>query len=190
MLGQKPTNIMTVDLAAGGALLALVAGMVWYVSGPQRDTYADLERLTSSARKTRGELGQLNAMLEDRRDALASLRDQLTRDGAMPSRTPVEEDLTTLTALAQSNNVRIARVTPLPKQEYPGLLELRYSCEANGTMPNIMGFLRALENHPFWMDISYLDLRQPFQQVALDDDKEEEQSLAFVVSLFSSVASP
>lgn len=190
MLGQKPTNILTVDLAAGGVLLALVAGIVWYVTGPQRNTYVDLQSLTSSARKTRSELGQLNAMREDRRDALATLRDQLTRDGAMPSRTPVEEDLTTLTALAQSNNVRIARVTPLPRQEYPGLLELRYSCEAGGTMPNIMDFLRAVENHPFWMDISYLDLRQPFQQVALDDDKEEKQSLAFVVSLFSSVASP
>jgi|GEM_PF-1659538 len=182
----KSANIVWIDLACGAAFIALGAAIVWYVTGPWRHGDVVLETLSGSVRRSRGDLAELKATLDERRIALASLRERLATEGAMPSRTPVEKDLTTLSSLAQASNVGISRVTPLPGQEYPGLLELRYSCEAGGTIPSIMRFLQAVETHPFWMDIGYLDLRQSRQRSVQGDDT---QSLSFVVSLFSSTSS-
>lgn len=188
MARPKWTNLVLMDLAGGGLCAVLAGAIIWYATGPQHHMQVELEALTRASRQTGAELADVSATLDQRRTALAELADHLRREGAMPSRTPLERDLNTLTTLAQQTQVTIARITPLPSQEYPGLLELRFSCEASGTLPDIVAFFRAVERHPFWTDIGYLNVRP----APATDEKPDEKallSLTFVVSLFSSSSS-
>jgi len=174
-----------IGIDAAGAVLAatLIGTVVWYVSGPQLTSLKEVESLTQSLRLLRSELAEMTATLDGRRQDLDVLDERLEREGAMPSRTPVESDLSTLNELLRTNNVRVARIVPLPRQEYPGLLELRYACEAFGRMPDILSFLRDVERHPFWTDVSYLSIKETQPSPGSDGNV---QTVAFAISLFSS----
>ena len=191
MVDSKRTSsaILPVDVVGGTLMVMLLAAITWHIMGPHRLTYAELDDLSIARRKNQGELGQIGDKLEDARKLLAVLQGRLSEADTLPFRSLVEKDLNTLNVLAQANRVQITRVTPLPSQQYPGLLEIRVACDANGAMPDIVNFLRAVETHPFWMDIGYLNVQQPQQAFNESASGGGKQSLTFVVSLFSSESS-
>ncbi len=186
---SKYSSMSIIGIDAAGALIAagLIGTVIWYVSGPQMTSLKEVETRSQALRQLRSELAEISATLDSRRQDLGVLEDRLQREGAMPSRTPVESDLGTLNELLRKNNVRVARIVPLPRQEYPGLLELRYSCEAVGRMPDVLAFLRDLERNPFWTDVSYLSIKESQPSPGADEDL---QAVAFAISLFSSGLEP
>ena len=69
MVDSKRTSRTTlpVDRAGGVLMAALLTAIFWYVTGPQRLTYAEMDNLSIARRKNRVEIGQIGAKLEDTR---------------------------------------------------------------------------------------------------------------------------
>lgn len=184
---MKRSSLVLVDVVGGALVVAGVSTFVWLTFLRDHSAACEIDALTHSVSAMRRDVALLRGTLDAKRSELAERQKHLADEGHLPQRTPVEQDLRTLSELARRHQVRVVRVLPLPAQEYPGLLELRYALEASGSMPSLMHFFKAIEDADLWADIGYLQVkagRSPGLQ------ETPERSALLTVSLFSSLEPP
>ena len=54
--------------------------------------------------------------------------------------------------------MRLIHHKPVLPRKYPGLFEKRFEYELSGSLPDLVRFLRAIEDTDFWADIGYLQV--------------------------------
>ncbi len=140
---------------------ALLAGFVWLAFARGDRAGADVKVLDRVIRTGQRDVAKLNATLEAEQVRILSYQDEMSAQGQLPLQAPIEQDLRALSTLAQDNQLEVVRVAPLASREYPGLHELRYAFDVKGAMPDMLGFFKAVEDAPFWADISYLSISRP-----------------------------
>lgn len=162
---MKHRTLLIIDVA--GALLTgvLLTTVAWYAF-LKPDTATSRVRLVSGeVEQSRADLGRLQMAL-DRQAALNhKLKGLAAQKGRLPTKSPVEQDLRTITSLAESNNVDFVSVAPTSEVRYPGVLELRYRVDTTGTYPDHLRFLAAFERCSSWADVTYMRVRRSVADV-------------------------
>lgn len=153
-------QLRAIDLVGGGVAALGVAALLWSVVLRPDRTSAAIQELSEDLRVGRQRLAQVRAELQEQRSLVQSRRAQLDTAGKLPEQTRVEEYFQVLSGLATSNSVTLLRQNPLTSRLYPGLLERRYAYEVSGSAPDLVRFLKAIEESKFWADVSYLTIDQ------------------------------
>jgi hypothetical protein len=131
---------------------------VWLTWVQSDRTKSETKELASVIDKARHDLGRFQAERRKQRALLAARREELTRAGELPTQTPIEAYFQTLSRFASQHQLRVVRHKPLPPRTYPGLLERLFTYEVRGPMPNVLRFLKMIEEAEFWADVGYLSL--------------------------------
>jgi hypothetical protein len=153
-------SLLAIDVV-GGAMTALLLGAgVWHLLPEQGSGMDDAGHLSTEMANAKNSLAGLRTALDGQKAMEARYQAELAAAGAMPSPTPQETHLRTLSGLAAKNQLSVVRQLPLSPREYPGLLEQRFAYEVSGTMPDLARFFKAVEQSPSWTDISYLKIDQ------------------------------
>ena len=153
-------SLLAID-AVAGAITALLLGLgAWNILPEQGGGADDAQQLAGVIAGAKSDLVNLRAALEVQKALEVRFQAELAAAGAMPSQTPQETHLRTLSGLAAANHLSVVRQLPLSPREYPGLMEQRFAYEVTGTMPDLARFFKAVESSPGWTDISYLKIDQ------------------------------
>jgi Tfp pilus assembly protein PilO len=155
---MKRSSLIVIDLAGACIVTSCVGALVWMVLLRDNEAGKQAADLRDSVSTLRKDLGALRGTLDEQQARVAKQKEELAERGALPERTPIEAELNQLSQLARSSSIDILAVSPLPEQTYPGLLELRYSIQITGRMPDIAQFFRAIEAAPMWADVSYMHI--------------------------------
>lgn len=157
-------SLLTVDLCGGLVSLTCLALGGWYgwlnpdAAGPK------LEAMVASVSRQQVELGRVNGQLTEQHAVLQLTRTEAESRGLLPEATELEKDLGAVVALAQRHRLSVKRVSPLPSVQYPGILEQRYSIDADGAFTDWIAFLGEFQEGKFWVDITHIRLVAPPSQ--------------------------
>lgn len=179
----KSNPVLWID--AGGAVLTagLLGVTAWMaLSG---GAAGDVSSLRGSIAASDRQVSALRAELANQRDAIEAKRQELRDKGHIPEGEPIERDLQKLAELARLNRISVVRVAPLAPRAYPGLLEVRYAFDATGTIPDLTRFFKAVEDSPFWADISHLKIESDRSGGKDDAAARGQRSAQLTISLFS-----
>jgi len=176
--GQR--SLMLIDGAASLLVISLIWAVGWYA-------FLKPDTATSQMRELSAELAQMHADLRRLRSELdrsATERDgllaEVEKTGRLPDRSPIDQDLKTITALANRFGVKFLQVEPLPGADYPSVKELRYRVKSIGTYEDHLRFLDAFERCAFWADVTHLTLEQSkAEMVKFDPIRKSELILSF-----------
>lgn len=186
---MRPTGkllLRIIDVLGGCAVSACVFGFVYLTMVRTDRTAVKIRELTSSIQAARQDARVLAAARDRQRATLVRHQAELAGTGQLPAETPVEEYFQTLSKIASKHRLRVIRHNPLTPRRYPGLLERRYAYEVTGSMPDLVRFLKAIEETDFWADVSYLKVDRgtgPEHQVA------NRRVAVVTISLFSAPSS-
>ena len=151
-------SLLVVDLCGGVTALACLTVGGWYgwinpdASGPMLDT------MQAAVNDQQAELVRAGGRLTQQEIVLEETRAEAESRGRLPSTTALEKDLGAIVALAQRHRLTVSQVSPLPSVNYPGILEQRYSIDAQGSFSDWIAFLHAFEGNEFWVDITQVRL--------------------------------
>lgn len=162
---MKHRTLLMIDVGGALCTCGLLATVAWYAF-LKPDTATSRVRLVSEeVDQSRADLSRLQMAL----DGQVALNHKLTglaaQKGRLPTKSPVEQDLRTITSLAEANNVSFVSVAPTSEVRYPGVLELRYRVDTIGTYPGLLGFLAAFERCSLWADVTYMRVRRSVADV-------------------------
>jgi len=151
-------SVLIVNLVGGALACVLAVAGVWQTVLRPNTASAELrESKLTLADKTR-DLAVLRHELDNQSELLEGCQATLTTAGARPERTPIEDNLRTITDLARRNDIELTEVTPLVTASYPGILETRYRVRGRGAYVNLANTLRQFEACDFWGDITHLHI--------------------------------
>ena len=146
-MGARQVNQLW--MLAGVAAVALLGVMTWYFAvGPQRTDAAALEAQTELAHDQANILRTRTVKLTAEKAKLPSLKKELeARQAALPANSGVPAFLRQLQATGTSVGVDVSGITvgdPAP-EESSGVWELPIHLTAQGTVPQLDGFLKQLQ---------------------------------------------
>ncbi len=156
MKRNNEVSLLLINLLGAGLCLALIAAFVWLTFFRGDQTAAVISELSEGIQVARRDLTEVRASLDETTAQLQRRRVELAAGGQLPDQTPIEEYFQMLSRIASQHRLRVVRHNPLSPRAYPGLLEQRYAYEINGSMPDIVRFLRAIEDARYWADVSHL----------------------------------
>jgi len=159
--------------------------LVWYTVIREDRTEAEIQDINRRIHSVRQDTRRLRAEGQRYNAMLATYREKLAETGQLPSETPIEEYFQTLSKLSSDHQLFVMKHQPLALREYRGLREQRYSYEVSGSFPQLVAFLKAIENTDFWADVSYLRIGAvKGRRSAVVDDSDHRTAL-LTISLFS-----
>ena len=168
------------SLSGAGLLAAL--WMTFFHSEHATTELRDFTQMISSATQN---LATLRSAGDGQRATLKERQVELATSGQLPAQIPIEEYFQTLSRLTIQHHLRVVRHNPLGPRSYPGLLEQRYAYEVIGTLPDLVRFLRAIEDAEFWADISYLKIDGGPPSADQSGEPTGERDALLTISLFS-----
>lgn len=170
--------------AVGLIATLVVAGVgVWSGAVHLPQIAADQTDLNLRLDRAQQALNAAEASLRSELARAANLESQLAERGALPSQTPVEEDLRAVTQLARQNDVELMEVQPDPaRKEYTGITELRYTVRGRGPFDRLLGLLTDFERAGIWADVTQLKIISP----AAGANGDDRRVIELAVSLFAS----
>lgn len=156
---KRGTWSMLVIDGAGGAITALLLGLAaWNILPDQSEGAESAQELAAAIVSAKADMQNLRTALDEQKALEVRYQAELAASGTLPSQTPQEAHLRTLSGLAAQNHLSVVRQLPLAPREYPGLMEQRFAYEVTGTMPDLARFFKAVEMSPGWTDISFLKI--------------------------------
>jgi len=150
--------LMMIDCLGGSTLAACALGFAWLTFLRETGPTATIAELQQTAAAAARDLSGLSGMRDQQRSVVAARRQELADRGRLPDQAPIEAYFQTLAALAAEHHLQIRRHHPLAPRVYPGLLEQRFAYEVTGRVPDLTGFLAAVEHTVYWADVSYLKI--------------------------------
>lgn len=181
---MKTRSIWLIDVCGAAVTAVLFIAVGWYAFLKPDTATSRMHALSQEVNQLRGDLGQLQSMLDVQTADYRKLLAGAEKRGRLPTKSPVEEDLRAITALAYANDVNFTEVAPLSRVRYPNLLELRYRIKAVGTYANQLRFLKAFEQCSAWADVTYMKMDRPSRGRG---NFETTRHSDFTVSFFSAV---
>ncbi len=183
MKPKRNASILMIDVAGGVLCTGLLGTFIWLAFFRGDRTVAEIQELGGTIADARRDLEGLRASLDEQRAILQERQKELAAGGQLPDRTPIEEYFQTLSHVASKHRLRVVRHNPLTPRSYPGLIEQRYAYEVSGAMPDIVRFLKAIEDAKFWADVSYLKIDSGSRQ---GESAPRERVASLTISVFSS----
>jgi len=183
MKSRRNVSVLMIDLAGGALCIGLLGTLAWLALFRGDRTVAEIRELGGTIADARRDLESLRASLDEQRTILQQRQAELATGGQLPDRTPIEEYFQTLSHVASTHRLRVVRHNPLSPRSYPGLIEQRYAYEVSGAMPDIVRFLKAIEDAKFWADVSYLKIDSGSRQ---GEAGSRERVASLTISVFSS----
>ena len=177
-------TLWPIDLAGALLTAALLYTAGWYALFRADAASTRVPTLALELEAKEHELRVLRATLQDRREELDILNAEIRQKGRLPDRSPLEQDLATISSLAEANGVTIEGVEPIAEIHYPSVLERCLRIQTVGSFTNHLRFLRAFESCSFWADITYLKLEQTKEEML---HLSPTRHSSFVLSSFSAV---
>lgn len=181
--GQLRRGVLIIDLV-GVAVVSLCALATYSLASAQAHRVSDtIPRLQASLEQSSLDVGRLTSSCRRHRAEIAATQAILERSG-LPQSTPVEVYLQAISRLAEQNHIRVVQHHPLNPVAYPALLEQRCSYSVSGRASDLVAFLHAVEQAPYWADISYLSIRSSLDRGA---KRAGEHTARLTFSLFAHV---
>lgn len=147
-----------IDLV-GGALLVLMAAVFLSMTVfAQDDTVAQIDTMERSIAEARRSLALVRANMDQSRARLRLNQRRMASQGRLPEAAPVDDYFRFLSSVATQNHLTVRNQIPLGEREYPGLKETPFTYEVAGSWPDLIRFLKAIENAPYWADVGYLTI--------------------------------
>jgi len=185
MGGTNRVTLRIIDVGGGVALAACAGAFLWAALPREDRGIHEVRALTGIIEKAAQERRNLLATRDRQSRLLEQRRAELAESGQLPARAPVEQYFQVLSAMSARNGLRVVKHNPLAALEYPGLLEQRYAYEVVGSFPDLLRFLRAIEQTDYWADVSYLKLDRG---VGPQDALAGQRTAALTISLFAASA--
>jgi len=161
-LRHHPT--LLIDLM-GGALLVLVAALFLSMTAFAGDgTVSQIDTMEQSIAEARRSLALVRANMDESRARLKLNQQRLANQGRLPNAAPVDEYFRFLSSLATQHHLTVRNQIPLGERQYPGLSETPFAYEVTGSWPDLIRFLEAIENAPYWADVGYLTIHPLAEQ--------------------------
>jgi hypothetical protein len=180
MLKRGEQSTLSIDLMAGVAIVALIAVGSWNGLLRASPAKAELARIRSELEGKRRDLAGLEREAAHFETALREKQAAMASAGAPPARSPIEQDLRTLTELMRRHGLHVAEISPLGSTSYPGVLESKYRLRASGRCAELAQALRGFEGCRFWGDITSLQISSPAGSPgASGDTREADLTLSF-----------
>lgn len=187
MKNSNRIKLLLIDALGCMIASACLTTAVWYGWHRTNEASQELgqwrrvvELVKHDVAQERTRRNQLRATINDRKLQLESL-------GQLPDRFPLEEYFQVLSQIAYDHKVEIVQQSPMPAQVYPGLLEQRSQLHVVASLPNLIMFLRNIEELDYWGDVSYLKMvKAPAQKLG----GASKPSATFTISMFSSRKEP
>ena len=178
-----------VNVVGGLVACAVVAGGIRSARGGffhPDSASAELRALRVTLADRSRDLAALDHELGKQEVLLAERKTEFAASGAPPARTPVEDDLRTITKLARRHDLQLAEVTPLGSALYPGAREVRYRIRGRGRYADLTKMLTQFEVCDFWGDITHLQVGRPKNSTG---PRMDEREMTMTVSFYSTAAS-
>lgn len=182
-------SLRVIDVVGGCTVAACLFGLVWFTLIRPDRARAEIVELTRLLHRTRQEHRVVLASRHRQHAALQSYEAKLAKTGQLPTEAPIEEYFQTLSNFASKNHLRVVSHNPLTSRRYPGLLEQRYAYEVSGSLPDLIRFLKSIEESDFWADVSYLALDSGNARANAAGRGRAERVAALTISLFSVLSS-
>lgn len=176
--------LRVIDVLCGCAVAACLLAFVWLTLIRDDQTGVDIRVLTQRIHRIQTDSRALRAEGQRQREILETYRDDLAKTGQLPTETPIEEYFQALSMLASNHGLRVVKHQPETSREYPGLREQRYACELTGPFPQLVGFLKSIEETDFWADVSHLKLEGGKTRLS---GPSSERTALLTISLFSAM---
>lgn len=149
---------LLIDLV-GGALLVLMAALFLSMTVfAQDDTVAQIDTMDRSIAEARRSLALVRANMDQSDARLRLNQRRLASQGRLPEAAPVDDYFRYLSSIATQNHLTVRNQIPLGERQYPGLKETPFTYEVTGSWPDLIRFLEAIENAPYWADVGYLTI--------------------------------
>jgi Tfp pilus assembly protein PilO len=182
MMSFRRTSLRVIDLLGGSLVASCLFVFVWVTALQPNQTQAQIEELVRRVDKAQRDLAAPVADTARQRLLLEEYREKLERLGQLPDGVDIESYFQHLSQLSDHHNLRVVRQEPLSRQIYPGLSEERYAYDVVGVFPDILAFLKSIEETDYWADVSYLKVEQRTQSKTQTG---RERVASLVISLFS-----
>lgn len=175
-------SLVIYDLVGAALVCGLAALGIWSGFFHLQASAERVDRARKQLATTAATLAEAETALRNEQAQRSQLAGDIARRGALPQRSPVEDDLRDVARIARDSAVELVQVTPLAGEKYPGLVELRYSVRARGNFAGLLGFLRDFEHSSLWADITGLQIGQGTRG---EGNGEGEQQAEIILSLFA-----
>lgn len=182
---SRQWTLRVIDIVGGCAVAGCLLGFIWLTMIRPDRTRVQISELSRVLHQGRQDRRALRTAWEKQSAILQSHEARLSRTGQLPTNAPVEEYFQILSVLAAEQRLRVVRHKPLTPRSYPGLLEQRYTYEVTGSLPDLVLFLKAIEDADFWADVSYLSINRGRRAA---DSASADRLAALTISLFSAAA--
>jgi hypothetical protein len=152
-------SLVSFDATGATIAAALLLLGSWYGLLRPSAARAELTRLNADMELRRKDLVALERESAGFTSTLQKLESELASAGAPPAKSPIEEDLRTITELMRRHGLHVSEVSPIGSTAYPGVQESRYRVRARGHCAEISATLRDFEGCRFWGDITSLQVQ-------------------------------
>lgn len=189
MTAGREQSTLTIDLAGAATVLALLLTGAWSGLIRTSPAKAELNGIRTELELKRRDLAGMQRELAKFQSTLREREGEMAGLGAPPERSPIEEDLRTLSELMTRHGLHVAEVSPLGSNSYPGVLESKYRLRAGGRCSDLAQALRGFENCRFWGDITHLQISAPAGRGAgAAEFREADLTLSFYTTIQPSPA--
>lgn len=152
----SPWRLHALD-AAGGALGAMLIGSAaWiafvHVGGAAQEMVSLREQIES----TRQTLATVETAALRQGSLVEARTTELGDRGRLPSSAPIEEYLSVMSAAAAAHQLTVVGHALSAQRRYGDVIEQCVSFQVQGAAPNLLRFLREVEESEFWADVGYL----------------------------------
>lgn len=182
---SRQWTLRVVDFFGGCTVAACLLGFIWLTMIRPDRTRTQISELTGVLHQARLDRRVLKTARDKQSTILQGHQARLAKTGQLPTDAPIEEYFRTLSTLASEHRLRVVGHKPLARRSYPGLLEQCYTYEVTGSLPDLVLFLKAIEDADFWADVSYLSIDRRHQAAG---STSTERLAALTISLFSAAA--
>lgn len=175
-------EMLGIDLVGGCLVAGCVSAFIWLMVGKSDLVRDGIRQASRDLADAKMELSQVHQEHERQQANLADRKIQQSRIGKLPSRAPTEQYFQNLSKLAVQYHLKVLQHHPLSSVEYPGLLEQRFMYEVAGKWPDIVGFLKEIEQADAWADVAYLKVARGGK---VGSKESGERPVALTISMFS-----
>ena len=161
-------------------MAALLSTVGWYAFFKPDTASSRMRTLSAELAQMRTDSRRLRSALETQTAQWHNLLEEAERKGRLPSRSPVDQDLRTITGLANENHIKFLQVEPVSTVRYPNVLEIRYRVRSVGNYADHLRFLTAFEQCSFWADVTHVKLEQSMaDMVSFNPARSSDMTVSF-----------
>jgi Tfp pilus assembly protein PilO len=154
-------SLQLTDLVGSLSLVAILFGVAWFAFLKPDTASSRVSAIAEQVDRSFAALTKLEAVLAERDATRQRLVATVSSGDSLPTRSPVEHDLRTITKLAERNGIKFLEVAPIGRATYPGVVEQVYRVRSSGRYLDHVRFLQEFESGAFWADVTHLKLEQP-----------------------------